>query len=244
MSDKQDNIFSPSPEVTNEGEPAQEGTAFLEQLVGEGKKYGSPEELAKAYVHADAHIKTLESDVDVYKEQAAKSQTLDQALEELRKEKEAQVRPEDTTSVNTPNGLTEEQVRNILQDNENTRRREGNLVFVEKEMTKKFPGESAKKAVQEKAAELGVSVDYLQAMGAETPNVFLELFKVGTAPSTSPAPAETTVNPASSGGSGNTLYDQLNQKRISEQRRLFTPAERALLMKEAQDKGLSAVGLG
>src|SRR5687767_9591535 len=53
-------------------------------LVGEGRKYKTVEELAKAYIHIDGFAETLKGENTKLREDLAKSTTLDQVLERLK----------------------------------------------------------------------------------------------------------------------------------------------------------------
>lgn len=57
-------------------------TDYLEALVGEGKKYKDPKDLAKAYINADLHIRELQSRLD---DNEGSSTLLNEVLSELRK---------------------------------------------------------------------------------------------------------------------------------------------------------------
>ena len=54
---------------------------FLNNLVGDGKKYKTPNELAKAYHHANIHIDELKSDLDEFK---GGKELLNEVLHEIR----------------------------------------------------------------------------------------------------------------------------------------------------------------
>jgi hypothetical protein len=60
----------------------QEVKDYFEQLVGEEKKYKSPQDLAKAYVHADLHIQELRDKLDDIQ---SNDSMLQEVLAELRK---------------------------------------------------------------------------------------------------------------------------------------------------------------
>lgn len=70
---------------------------YVDQLVGEGKKYKTADELAKAYINADSHIKTLsnenttlsaiavEKDMEAENEKATTRRKVEALLEEAKK---------------------------------------------------------------------------------------------------------------------------------------------------------------
>jgi len=64
---------------------------FLDNLVGEGKKYSSANDLAKAYHHANLHIDELKSDLDEYK---GGKELLNEVLDEIRNSN-----PEESTPI-------------------------------------------------------------------------------------------------------------------------------------------------
>ena len=55
-----------------------------QELVGEGKKYQSPEDALKSVPHAQKHIETLESELASVKEELTKRQTTQELIDELK----------------------------------------------------------------------------------------------------------------------------------------------------------------
>jgi len=74
--------------------PATTDAGLFTALVGEGQKYKTPEELAKAYTNADQFIETLKEENRKLREQAASAKTIDEVLERMSKQN---VAPEDDT---------------------------------------------------------------------------------------------------------------------------------------------------
>ena len=69
--------------IQNQQPPAVEevdGTAALADLVGEGKKYATVEDLAKGHVHGQRHIGTLETETATLREQSVKAQSVEDVL--------------------------------------------------------------------------------------------------------------------------------------------------------------------
>jgi len=66
-------------------EPEVIQTAYIDQLVGDGKKYKSSDDLAKAYHHANLHIEELKSDLNEYK---GGKELLNEVLSEIRNSNE------------------------------------------------------------------------------------------------------------------------------------------------------------
>ena len=78
LTDALESVESPAPEAEAVNEDAEE---FLNNLVGEGKKYNSANDLAKAYHHINIHVDELKSDLDQYK---GGKELLNEVLDEIR----------------------------------------------------------------------------------------------------------------------------------------------------------------
>ena len=59
----------------------------LEELVGEGKKYASAAELAKAMLHAQQHIDKLQGENGEFRSKLERASTIDEILGKDKKEK-------------------------------------------------------------------------------------------------------------------------------------------------------------
>jgi len=81
------------PVETEEATPS-EKPQFLNNLVGEGKKYRDADDLAKAYHHANIHIDELKSDLEEFK---GGKELLNEVLDEIRNSN-----PEESTEVSAP----------------------------------------------------------------------------------------------------------------------------------------------
>lgn len=81
-------LDTPTEETTSETT----GQNYLDTLVGDGKKYTTAEDLAKAYSHADRHIITLEDKLDDTQDT---NKVLNEVLSEMRKDEP--VAEEDTS---------------------------------------------------------------------------------------------------------------------------------------------------
>lgn len=80
-----------------------------EGLVGEGKKYATPEELAKAYAHSTTHISVLESELAELRKQTTKGAAVTEILEELRKTGQAPVQQQPSNDQQGQPGATDVQ---------------------------------------------------------------------------------------------------------------------------------------
>jgi len=72
-------LFSNNNDNSN-NQPELSGEDALKLLVGEGAKYSSAEELAKAMVHSQSHITKLETEATTFKDTQAKQTSIDDIL--------------------------------------------------------------------------------------------------------------------------------------------------------------------
>lgn len=171
MSDDNQNIFGGSP---NEIDTAQNtDNDPFKQLVGEGKKFSTPEALAKGKLEADAYIEQLKSEQAQLRAELEKRPSKEELLDIV---KAAQ-----NESGNTKPGLDEEAVKSMInaqvQEMTAAEKREANSQKVISTMVEKF-GDKAAEVTAAKARELNVSVDYLKNMAETSPALFLQTMGV------------------------------------------------------------------
>lgn len=75
-------MTTPLTEEALNNTPSQDTVDFLASIVGEGKKYKTVQDLAKAYHNADIHIRELQSKLD---ERGSEDHVMQEVLNELRK---------------------------------------------------------------------------------------------------------------------------------------------------------------
>jgi len=115
-----------TPDVTTETKVEQTERKYLEELIGEGKKYKSLEEgfeaLAKKAEHADNFIETLKGEKQQleqqYQEQTTKTRTVDEIVELLRQPTPAPTKVEEPKKEDQPKGITLEDVQRFLEEKE------------------------------------------------------------------------------------------------------------------------------
>lgn len=80
-------------QATTKATQTDPSTSYLEQLVGEGKKYSNPEELAKAYFNADGFINHLKNETGSLREELDKRMTLEELLAVKQQEQQISTEP-------------------------------------------------------------------------------------------------------------------------------------------------------
>ncbi len=150
----------------------------IETLVGDNRKYKDPNELAKAYANADAFIEQLKrenAELKAQQELAARKAPIDPAPQP----KEPDPAPVSAKpAVNGGDDLAE-RIRAEIERNNAVKAQQTNLEQAVTALVQKVGSEqAANEMVRAKAAELGVSVDFLKSTAATSPKGFLKLVGV------------------------------------------------------------------
>lgn len=166
-------------------EPVQE--SFLDKLVKtKGENWKNPEVLAKGKLEADGYIKNLEDQIAQMREDMSKQDYSAQILEKLEDKAAASAtaQPQGSNNngsvdpQNTTEGVDEVTLKGLVEktltEREQASRVQENLSRVDQELSNSFGTEAAAK-VQEKAEELGMSMERLRDIAAESPSAFFAL---------------------------------------------------------------------
>lgn len=214
------------------------------ELVGDGKKFKTPQELAKAKAFADAHITNLETSLTAMREELQKRKTAEDLINQMNlinQRREAppsnlddtrRVEPTDGNDAQSlKSGLTPEDVERMFAERDSKRQQESNLNLTTQKLREAY-GDDASKVLQAKATELGVDADYLRNLAKSTPSVFLSLFpaKANVTKDVFNAPPSSTFRTSPSSYTGPKYSDFKN--RADKQtpkwhRELMAAAERA-----------------
>ena len=183
--------------------------SYLEQLVGEGKKYNSVEQLAKAYANADVFIEALKSQNNDLKSEVEKRMAIEEFIKSNQQDKtevslDTTADPEGGKQVSTQTSQTErssetkvdeseliERIKEELRkDNENEVFRK-NTEEVGAKLRQIFGDnvEAINSAMAEKAAEIGVSVQWLKDTAAKSPKAFFNITGLDSSKTTPPPPS-------------------------------------------------------
>lgn len=169
---------------TNGNEAPKIEPITVDVLVGEGQKYKTPDDLATAYVHADATIASL-------KAKEAEREARLAVLEEIalkQKPNEAPQNPNPEPKAPNPpvadgNGTREKdisaQIREEISNFSEEKRKTDNINEVAVKTTQFYgSADKAKQAVIEKAAAMGVTPEWLMDAAARSPQAFYQIMEV------------------------------------------------------------------
>lgn len=167
-------VFAPDP---NAAPPA----SSVNDLVGEGKKFKTVDDLARGKLEADAFIERLKQENAQVLAEARKAALADEQLETLRNEvkalREARVEP---SKDNTNPALTLESVKSLVAETitqtERNRTAQQNIATANETMVQTHGSlEAAAQAVKAKASEVGMTMDALRNIAATSPSAFLKI---------------------------------------------------------------------
>lgn len=172
-------------QTATEGQQSQTNESYVTQLVGEGKKFKDVESLAKGKLEADRHIGEITKTLDELRAELAKQDYAKSLLEQMSKGSEAgaeQPSPVSTSPSNTENTTQsasdiESLVEKVITEKERNRTVTQNLTIVNDEMEKQY-GDKAGQILKTKSTELGMSLDRLKEIAAESPTAFFQLIGV------------------------------------------------------------------
>lgn len=164
-------------------------TVTFDALVGEGKKYKDSDAAAKALAEKDRFIEQLKQENQEARRAAelamtSRTPTTDRT-QEIIDRIEALSRPATESQVTTPterveyNGLTEDQVLQVLEKREALARAKANMNLVKADLTEKY-GDQYQAVLNSLQLKMGVDQKFLDNLAAQSPQAFNAL--LGQAP--------------------------------------------------------------
>ena len=224
-------------------------SSFVERLVAsKGEQWNDPEVIAKGKVEADDHIMSLEQQLKDLREDLGKQDYSKQLLETLQQSKAQETPPAAVvqegaapTATTVESETIESLVAQALQKRETTATAESNLALANASMVATF-GTEAAATVQAKANELGMSLDSLRSLAAQSPAAFASL--IGSAPVSQAGSApRTSVNSAAAFQSnGDRDYAYYAALRKSDKERYYSPQVQREMLADRQKLGRERFG--
>jgi hypothetical protein len=156
---------------------------YLTELVGEGKKFQSERELARAKVESDAFIQRLQGELKGLREDLVKRASIEDFLDQMKSMNESPPAGQPRSNpdvVDEPKGSgpspedLEKLIEQHVSKRESQRTAQENLSLVKAEMQKAW-GEDYSHKLAAKAKELGVGEEFLNQLAREKPKAFLKL---------------------------------------------------------------------
>ncbi len=178
-------VFTAATTATTSTEQNNQQTesGYIEQLVGDGKKFKDVEALAKGKLEADRHISEITQTLAELREEVAKQDYAKDLLAKLQNKGTESGTVNSATENNTGNSASgnttqetsiEALVEQAILKKEQSRSIEQNIATANEAVVAQY-GEKAAEVVKAKAQELGISVERLKEIAAESPTAFLQL---------------------------------------------------------------------
>jgi len=147
----------------------------VQDMIGDGKKYSSPEDALKSIPFAQEHIETLEDELASLREQAAKSKALEEVLAELKPEV-SKTPSEPTPEPQVDPVALDALIDQALQNKETKAVVQANTKIVVDKFIETFGDkDNAIKEYTQRAEDLGLSIEYLNNLAGVSPKAVFEL---------------------------------------------------------------------
>jgi len=250
------NVFEQAAtEQQAEGNQAEEQTpetqeSFVKKLVeAKGEKWQDPEVIAKGKVEADNHIKELERQLEELRGDLSKNEYAKTLLETLQGKAEAptssnnadaqqQETEGSAADQNTTGdaGDLESLVEETIRKREQQQTAKQNLDQVQETLEKAY-GTEASKVVQERAKELGMSLDRLQEIATESPSAFMRLVGDSPAVEKNPVPSSSVNTTAAFNQTSERNWNYYQELRRSNPKQYYSPKVQNALVQDRQRLG-------
>ena len=167
------------------------GTASIfEELVGEGRKFKTPEDLAKGKKESDEFITKLQAEQAELREELSKRLTSEEVLAKIQEANNSAQAQQGENTTPLSEDKVQELVRQTLESTRTGETKSSNLARADKALVEKF-GDKAGEWLVKKAGELGVSPSFLQSVAETSPNAFFNTVGLSD--------TNTTVKPLTTG---------------------------------------------
>lgn len=174
---------------------------YLTELVGDGKKFKTPQELARSKAEADAHIARLESEMRELRTDLVKRATMEELVEKLKASKvnspphkgDESNDEDDDTQTKPKESFSREELLKILDEKEKERKKRDNVEHVANELRKIY-GDDFGSKVNEAMNMLGVNKDFLGSMAETQPQAFVKLITNTVRKQNAPSDPNSSVN--------------------------------------------------
>lgn len=175
-----DNIFEQTPATTEQAQAPAPSISIPQEaleLVGEGKKYKTPEDALKALPHAQAHIARLEEEAKELREKAAGARAIEELYETLNARGQEGSMATPAVPV-VDESLVDKVLERKLQQIDLAKKETANLQEVSQALVEKY-GDKAADVFKKKAEDLGVNEAFIRDIVAKSSKAGLELFGLG-----------------------------------------------------------------
>lgn len=217
----------------------QTNDSYVTQLVGEGKKFRDIESLAKGKLEADRHIEEITKTLNELREEVSKQDYAKDLLAKLQDKGTESGTVNSASEINTGNSATgntipdasdlEALVEQLMTKKEQSRTVEQNISVANDAVVAQF-GDKSSEVVKAKAQELGMSVDRLKEIAAESPTAFLQLIGVGQRKEATKVTNPTSIRTENFSQTQDRTFDYYQKMRKENKALYYSPKVQRMLM--------------
>lgn len=236
MTDATTDVFNQNTDNSQTTTTTSTSTEFTSDLVGEGKKFKTVQDLEKGKVESDTFITQLQGELSQLREDLSQRASVQEAIEQLKNTSQS---TEDYTSTAVDADQLAKLVAQEVNRLDGSKSKQANTQEANDKLVEVY-GDKAREHLDVKAMELGVSVEFLKSTAEASPKAFFNL--LGMTENTQ-VPTGTTVagsiNPQSlvssgaSGGKDWAYYETMRRENPT----VYHSAANAREMFEAQKEG-------
>lgn len=222
---------------------------YLEELVGEGKKFKDYEGLAKGKAESDFHILRLQNELKGLREELAQRQKVSELLDKLnsnppsRQPVTQREEPDTIERQMTQDVNIDELINKALNTREQVNTQKSNMDFVREQLIKAH-GDNYQQVLKQKIDALGMTKEQFMTVVSNTPKAALALVDVKRetpSPLTPPRSQvqSTSLRPVNTGDRNKAYYDDLKKRDAST---YWSPRVQSQMHKDALSMGESFFG--
>lgn len=231
------NVFSEEPVTPSPDD------VTVDTFVGEGRKYSDPNGLAKAYAHADARLAELQRELAIRDQKMELLEAQMSNAPPVKKDPPVDRHEDPSDQLAVKNDLKDVDLSKLIKEElsavEAAKDFSKNVDYAAQKLADHLGGaDKANEFVRKKAAELGVSVQWLMDVAGKSPNAFLSSVGVTDANGINRSPGynpERTVR--SDGNSGKKGWKHFEEIRKSNKNAYYSPAVQKDLMEARKALG-------
>lgn len=234
-----DNIFDLDDDIVT----IPEDVDYVDQLVGEGKKFKDIAALAKGKAESDAYIERMKKQLEEATKELSTRMTLEKFLEANKGRSEDntgnQSKPDGDEQRSLDEATLLSKMEELLARRETQKTQESNLERTTRVLTEQF-GDRYAQVVNHKAKELGMSGQELTALAAKSPVAFFQLIGVSEGERSSSIPVVPRNQVNSSGQPGlNSVRDAKYYERMktTDPKRYFAPETTSEMIRDLKALG-------
>lgn len=221
---------------------------YLPELVGDDKKYKTPQALARAAMEKDLFIERLKRENAGVRQELAQRSSMEDMLAKIDERTRVTAQPPVQPVERPPNHgdegtrpaldetAIETRLTQLLDKKEQQRREDSNASIVEDRLRKAY-GEDYQSLVKQQASKLGVGTAFLSDLARKQPQAFFKLLGLDERPESSVNPPVTTFRPTGGSHADKTFYGYYEPLRLKDPTAYWKPAVQNEMQKQLTEMG-------